>query len=115
MRPLAALFLSLVLAVGSMSMALARGQAPMGEAIALCIEGQAITAVLDAEGNPQPLGPHPCPDCLSAATAFTLPGELGLSGPQASARPLLAATAPGLPVGRDRIPGHARDPPIVPV
>jgi len=115
MRTITALFLSLVLAIGSMAMALARGQAPMGETIALCIEGQAVTVVMDAEGNPRPMAPHLCPDCLSAPTAFALPAEFGLSTPQTNAKVLAATQPPRLPTGLTRIPGHARDPPFATV
>lgn len=113
MRAITALLLSLVLAIGSMSMAVARGQAPMGAAIALCSADGVIPVVLDAQGNPQQATPrHLCPDCLSAATAFALCTAFGLPVFEQSARCLSASMAARLPTGLDRIPGHARDPPL---
>ena len=81
MRALTALLLSLVLAVASVSMAVARGQAPMGETVALCVDGNAVTVTLDANGNPVSAPPHLCPDCLGAVTAFDLPAALSLPVP----------------------------------
>lgn len=81
MRAFFALMLSLVLAFASVSMAVARGQEPMGDAIALCLDGTAVTVTLDADGNPISALTHLCPDCLSAATTFDLPQPVGLSAP----------------------------------
>lgn len=72
MRSLSALLLSLVLALASVSMAVARGQMPMGTTMTLCSRGQAVTVTLDANGSPVTAPPHLCPDCLSAVTALDL-------------------------------------------
>ncbi|TXI00044.1 MAG: hypothetical protein E6Q73_09265 [Pseudorhodobacter sp.] len=115
MRAFLALVLSLVLALGSVSMAVARGQTPMGDTLALCIDGAAVTITLDAEGNPVSTAPHLCPDCISAATAFVLPTLPGLPAPvwrtwQADTR----APAPGWQSAAALIP-LARGPPALSV
>ena len=74
MRLLAALFLSVVLAMTSVTLAVARAQ-PAGVAeMVICSDGAAVTVLIDAQGNPVEV-PHHCPDCLTAlATAHaTLP------------------------------------------
>jgi hypothetical protein len=111
MRALTALFLSLVLALGSVSMAVAKGQPSMGTPVALCTDAGPVTVTLDGQGNPLPAGPHLCPDCLSAATAFVLPDEVRLGGRHGPSRPVMALVAASLPNGLTRVPGHARDPP----
>ena len=111
MRAFTALLLSLVLAIASISMAVARGQAPMGATIELCTASGTVTVALDADGNPLPAGPHLCPDCLSAATVFVLPVKTTLPTPHVTSRPLTAALAPSLRDGLTQIPRHARDPP----
>jgi hypothetical protein len=115
MRVLLALFLSLILAVASVSMAVARGQAPMGASIALCTEAGAITVTLDARGNPISTPPHLCPDCLSAATVFDLPAAQSLAAQEAGSR-ALTLPAPRLPAAMvARIVSHARGPPALSV
>jgi hypothetical protein len=111
MRALTALLLSLVLALGSVAMAVAKGQPSMGTPVALCTDAGPVTITLDAEGNPLPAGPHLCPDCLSAATAFVLPDEVRPAVLQRTSRPVTALVAASLPNGVTRVPGHARDPP----
>jgi len=111
MRAFFALFLSLVLALGSVSMAVARGQAPMGQQITLCTATGNSTVELDRNGKPVPATRHLCPDCLSAATAFVLPATLALPSPAGRVRGLeiryIAATLPST----GRIPAIARGPP----
>lgn len=115
MRVLTALLLSLVLAIASVSMAVARGQVPMGATIALCTATGTVSVTLDANGNPQPTGPHLCPDCLSATTAFALSAEIALPAPRITSRLLTACPSPRLPAGLTRVPGRARDPPALAV
>lgn len=115
MRLLIGLFLSLVLAIGSVSMAVAHGQMPMGQTIALCTDAGAVTVVLDADGNPTGKGQHLCPDCLSASSVFaevappTLPAApTGFSAIQAGFTP---ETQPSLP----QVAAKARGPPVLSV
>lgn len=86
MRSLSALLLSLVLALASVSMAVARGQMPMGATMTLCSQGQAVTVTLDANGNPITTPPHLCPDCLSAVAALDLASAPDLSAPDHALR-----------------------------
>lgn len=116
MRAISALLLSLVLAIASVSMAVARGQMPKGGQIELCTEAGAVTLTLDVEGSPVPSqGPHLCPDCLSAATAFDLPALIDLPAPAQTAQ-TLALTHCALVLAGTRGPAaHARGPPALSV
>lgn len=70
LRPLSGLILALVLALTSVTMAQARGQAMAVGQVVICSGGALVTVPVDAEGNPT--GPaHICPDC--ALTLFAAP------------------------------------------
>jgi hypothetical protein len=112
MRALNALLLSLLLAVTSVTTAVARGQEPMGLTLTLCSEGVAQTVTLDANGNPVAPHEHHCPDCLSGLLALDLPAPL-----PPLARPLTRAAALALPqpiqaASAPRTPSRARGPPV---
>ena len=111
MRSLSALLLSLVLALASVSMAVARGQMPMGATMTLCSQGQAVTVTLDANGNPITTPPHFCPDCLSAVAALDLASAPDLSAPDHALR--LPASFDTPPRRRDapQVAFQARGPP----
>lgn len=115
MRALTALLLSLVLAVASVSMAVARGAAPMGESVALCIDGQAVTVTLDATGEPVSTPPYLCPDCVGAATAFDLPAAMSLPAPPIRTGRAKAAEPQGAQPVRFRLSLTARGPPALSV
>lgn len=108
MRAIIALFLSVVLALGSVSMAVAHGQMPMGATITICTEGGTSDITLDASGNPVSPGMHLCPDCLSASAAAlpdaggTLPEPVATSRPAVFATPvsLLPRQSPHTPLAR---------------
>lgn len=111
MRALTALVLCLVLAFASVSMAVARGQVPMGATVALCSEDGALLVALDAQGNPVPASPHLCPDCLGASTAVVLPEDAKLPARLPVVR-LVTVLRPVLPgAGTAVIPCKARGPP----
>lgn len=79
------LLLSLVLALASVTMAVARGQMRAGQGAGLTVvicSGYGITSIqVDAQGNP--VGPvHPCPECLAGFLA-----DLGPGAPQVPAAP----------------------------
>lgn len=111
MRAVFALILSLVLAVGSVAMAVAHGQPSMGQTLTLCSADGDVTITLDQNGQPVPEGAHLCPDCLSASTAFTLSDPVTLPARdlrRVSLHITLATLA--LPSAR-HAPHGARDPP----
>lgn len=69
--------LCLALALGSVSMAVARGQAVAmskgGTTLVICSGYGVMTITLDDQGNP--VGPiHPCPECLAGLAAYLPPG-----------------------------------------
>lgn len=71
-RALSALFLSLVLAVASVTLAVSRGQAAGLSEMVICSGGAAVTVTVDAQGNPVER-PHHCPDCLVHAAIDSAP------------------------------------------
>ncbi len=111
MRALTALALSLLLAVASVSMAVARGQVPMGPTIALCSADGEMSVALDARGSPVPATPHLCPDCLGASGAYVLPESVTLHASLTVAR-VVAGSQAALPsAGMTVVPCKARGPP----
>ena len=111
MRVLAALALSLVLAIASVAMAVARGQEPMGAPVALCSTDGVRSVALDARGNPVPASPHLCPDCLGASGAYVLPESVTLHASLTVAR-VVAGSQAALPsAGMTVVPCKARGPP----
>lgn len=71
-RSLFGLILALVLAVTSVTMAVARQYESMGTSITICADGGQTTVILDAQGNKIPFA-HPCPDCVAAVAAQIFP------------------------------------------
>lgn len=111
MRVVTAFVLSLVLAFASVSMAVARGQTPIGTAVTLCTAEGLVTTRLDAQGNPLPSTPHLCPDCLSVSVAFLLSAPIALPERQVQAQSVGADFSVTHWHGKAPLPGHARDPP----
>jgi hypothetical protein len=98
LRPILGLLLALLLAVTSVTMAVARGQSPMGRDVIICAGAGVSTITLDADGNPV-RARHACPDCLMGVTAAITPDAfappqppLRRSTPLSQALPTLAAT-----------------------
>lgn len=80
LKPFCLIWLCLVLATGSVTMAVARGQSAAlagGGVIVICT-GYGVTSItVDADGNP--VGPvHPCPDCLAGLAAYISPAPATL-------------------------------------
>ena len=103
------LVLAAVLALTSVTSAMARGQAPsMGLAV-ICTGMGEVMVALDAQGNPTS-AIHPCPECtLSPAIE---PGRA--TGPAPAGAILPATLRPGACVhdtARPRHPNRARAPP----
>lgn len=92
-RPLASLLLALIVALTSVTSAVARVQPP-GNQIVICSGVGVITITVDDQGNPtgSPLGPvHPCPDCVAAF------GPALLMSPVLPVRPLSRSVALDVP------------------
>lgn len=110
MRILFSLVLSLVLALASGTMAVARAQGSGGVGqITICSGYGVVSISVDAEGNP--VGPvHPCPDCLAGAMlAGPLPLGITLAQPLSRTERLALVagqrvTSLALPVARARGP-----------
>lgn len=67
-RPIATVLFALCLALTSVTLAVARGQAPAVGTIVVCAGGGFQTIAVDADGNPT--GPaHICPDAIAAFVA----------------------------------------------
>lgn len=113
MRAVIALFLSFVLAIGSVSMAVAHGQMPMGETITICTEDGTTSIILDTNGNPVAPAFHLCPDCLSAVAAGLPDSGASLPRPADQSRPAVFVEVQS-PQGRIiRLIPPARGPPVV--
>lgn len=89
MRLIVSLFLTLVLAVTSVTQAVARGQEAGITEMVICAGGTTMTVSLDAQGNPV-FAPHHCPDCLQAAGVGAMPPRPAIL-PQ-TARPAFIAS-----------------------
>lgn len=109
-RSFSAVLLALLMAVTSVTMAVARGQDRMGDAVEICASFGTSIVMLDANGQPLK-SRHPCPDCLTGVTALDLQGlPFGPKPPQSAGRAIFSATAitaPSLPTPQ----ATARGPP----
>ncbi len=87
-RPLIGLFLALCLALTSVSLAVARVQAPMAGWLELC--GTAGPVAVDADGRP--VGAvHLCPDCIAAFAVADLASPQPIALPPSAYRLLSLA------------------------
>lgn len=111
LRPLLTLLLAAALAWAGVTMAVARGQAPLAERMVICSGYGMVVVDLDAEGNP--VGPvHLCPDC----TLALLPGPLAApAAPRPAPRLLHRLLPPAAPAsaGKAVETPRARGPPPV--
>lgn len=100
----------MMLAVTSLSLAIARGQAPAVGAIALCSGAGMAMLPVDAQGNPTG-PPHVCPDGVAAFVSVDVPAPVlslhrSADGEQLThLRSVQLANAP-------RVPAQARGPPV---
>lgn len=111
MRALIALFLSLILALTAVTVAVARVQDGATTEMVVCAEGGAMLVTLDASGNPVERLHH-CPDCTVALTGPVLP----VQAPRHIARVApIDRTMPGADLHPARTPDRpvARGPPIL--
>lgn len=113
MRWLTALLLSLLLAVTSVTMAVARLAEPMapGLTLTLCSDQGTVEVALDANGNPVPPHQHLCPDCLAGHAAFDLPPAAGQPNPPKAQSARIALPNPSHLAGRPAPASSARAPP----
>jgi hypothetical protein len=110
-RGFPALILSLLLAVTSVTQAIARGQGTGVTEAVICANGMAITVLLDAQGNPVPQHAH-CPDCLVLAHAAGDTARLPEFRPAARPDPVVALrplSAPPAPIAA----AAPRGPPVL--
>lgn len=111
MQRLAALLLSLCLALTSVTAAMAHVQSAGAHQIVLCgTPGIEETITLNAFGDPVKT-PHHCPDCLSV-TALVLPDAPALSRPATQRRTVPPAPLAWAPLAQALIP-TARGPPVL--
>ncbi len=113
LRPLSGLLLALLMAVTSVTMAVARSETPMSvQRMELCAGMDTRTVLVDSEGNP--VAPrHPCPECLVGLTAFTLLDPAPLpERPETRARNLHPEPVLAQP-GRPAPSAKARAPPVL--
>jgi hypothetical protein len=102
------LALVLVLALASVTLQVARGQAAGVSEVVICAGYGVATVTLDARGNPT--GPvHPCPDCLAHAVGV-LPGGAEPAAPAGLARGLACPPLPS-PAAQAAPRPAARGPP----
>jgi len=108
-RPTLAIALALMLAVTSLTLAVARGQAPAVGVIELC-SGAGLAAVpVDAEGNP--MGPaHVCPDGVAAFINVDVAAPVMPLRPLADGERLVMAQAAPV-AGAGPVAEQARGPP----
>jgi hypothetical protein len=93
LRALFPIALALVLALTSVSMAVARGQVAAGERIVICTGAGLVTIEIDAEGNP--VGPvHICPDCALGLIAAAATPSVVVARPAPRAADPLPVSAP---------------------
>lgn len=69
LKPLLTVLLCLTLLATSVTQAIARGQMAGGQMVQLCAGGEAVTVMLDVQGNPVDPA-SPCPDCLALTAAL---------------------------------------------
>jgi hypothetical protein len=110
LRPFGGLILALVLALTSVTMAQARGQAMAVGQIVICSGGGIVSVPVDAEGRPT--GPaHLCPDCALGLFAAA-PAAFGVLVRSADWRPQAPLPVPGIaPAAPTKTPQSARGPP----
>jgi len=116
LRLLSLTTLCLALVAGSVSMAMARGQAVAmskgGITLIICIGYGVKTITLDDQGNP--IGPvHPCPDCLAGLSAYLPPGLPALFPIMLPSQNVVAVELAALPRAAGVLVTRARGPPLV--
>lgn len=110
LKPLLTFALCLIVLATSVTQAIARGQMASGQMVQLCAGGEAVTMLMDAQGNPVDPA-QPCPDCL-ALTASVPPATNAVIRPIGPAQRLLPPAPDTLVVSA--VPcACARGPPVL--
>jgi hypothetical protein len=110
LKPILSFCLCLAVLASSVTSEVARGQMVAGKMVQICADGQAISVMLDANGNPVDASQH-CPDCL-AVTGDLPPTMLELGQPSVRWIRMTMPTA-ALIVGCATIKATARGPPAL--
>lgn len=109
LRPLAGLLLALLLALTSVTMAVSRTEAGVGQLVSVCADGEVHLMRVGADGKPL-AHDHSCPYCVLTGVLVPDPvrGERGWVMARALVLPV-----PALPVRAGCVPGgeRARGPP----
>jgi hypothetical protein len=110
LKPILTFWLCLAMLITSVTSAVARGQMATGQMVQICANGQAISVMVDATGNPVDTTQH-CPNCL--AVTGDLPPKMPEFGPSHGQGIRLTVPMATLIVGLASIPAVARGPPVL--
>ena len=109
-KPLLTLALCLIVIATSATQAIARSQMAAGQMVQLCAGGEAVTVMVDAQGNP--VGPdHSCPDCIAVVCGLP-PVAFGWGRPQDHTTQVLRPE-PGVFHTQSLLRARARGPPVL--
>ncbi|MDZ7905729.1 MAG: hypothetical protein U5N55_08140 [Cypionkella sp.] len=114
LRSLIITLFSAVLALTSVTLAVAQHSQVGVRSIVLCSSLGDQTIILDAQGNPVPFA-HPCPDCVAAIAAQDLPHAIQLPLPPLVRGMQIADFVPRIAHGRAIPVARARGPPLADV
>lgn len=103
--------LALVVALGSLTHALARHQAAGAQTLVICTGYGLVQITLDADGNPVE---HtlPCPDCILSLAALAVENG-GVFRPDGASGIVYPARAGGMPVVAPHLWPQSRAPPVL--
>lgn len=113
-RSLIITLFSAILALTSVTLAVAQHGTAGGTTLILCTSTGAQTVTLDANGNPVPAA-HPCPDCVAAIAAQGVPPAAQLPLRPLTASAQFAQTVEISAPSRAAPPAQARAPPLIDV
>jgi hypothetical protein len=111
LRSLIITLFSAVLALTSVTLAVAQHGTAGGRSLVLCTDAGERLVTLDAQGNPVPML-HPCPDCVAAMTPQDVPADMALPQPPLTAQMQAALTYAAAETGRAVQAPRARGPPF---
>ena len=111
MRPVLVGIIALILALTSLTMAVARGQTYVAGEVVICSGYGMVTLTVDENG--QPAGPvHLCPDMVLGLIAAIATDPPALTRPEGAVVVLMAQSVPSL-LSRAAPVARARDPPAL--